>query len=97
MHHRRRYTAQRLRRQAQAAGWQPGLVTYFFTTMLPLVALARALRRLSGFGGENSDLTLGPAVLGRLLEAPVQGEAQLIRRGLRLPFGVSLGMVCTAR
>jgi hypothetical protein len=44
----------------------------------------------------RSDLALTPAILGRVLELPVLAEAKLIERGVRLPAGVSVGMVCTA-
>jgi SAM-dependent methyltransferase len=96
LHHYRRYTTPRLRRAAVAAGWQPVLSTYFFTAMLPLVAATRIGRGLLG-RHESSDLALSRAAVSQVLEAPIRGEAALIRRGARLPFGVSLGMVCAAR
>ena len=35
VHHRRRYTARRLRERVLAAGWAPTVETYFFSTVLP--------------------------------------------------------------
>ena len=96
VHHRRRYTARRLRQHVVAAGWTPTVETYFFSTVLPPVAVVRTLRTRTGSNG-RSDLALPPPTLNRLLELTVRGEAKLIERGLRLPAGVSVGMVCVAR
>jgi hypothetical protein len=71
--------------------------TYFYTTMLPPVAAVRSFQRLRSNGNGKSDLHLSPSALNRWLELPVRGEAELIKRGVSLPAGVSLGMVCTAR
>ena len=90
-HHRRRYTRPRLAASARAAGWRPERATYFNTLLLPPIALVRALRR----GGGASDYELTRPSVNRLLERPMQWEAKLIRRGVRLPAGVSIGIVCT--
>jgi len=97
MHHRRRYTARRLTGRLRAAGWEPAVQTYFYSALLPLVIGARALRGISGGGGDRSDLALSPPALNRLLELPVHAEARMIRRGARLPAGVSVGVVCAPR
>jgi SAM-dependent methyltransferase len=94
-HHYRRYTRPRLSDRVRAHGWEPAVSTYFYSTMLPPVALVRTVQRLRRNGNGKSDLHLSPSVLDRWLELPVQGEASLIRRGMSLPAGVSLGMVCT--
>ena len=96
VHHRRRYTAERLRQSVRAAGWEPAVDTYFFATALPAVALVRTLKRARSNGGARSDLTLPPAPVNRLLELPTLAEAKAIERGARLPAGVSVGMVCVA-
>jgi SAM-dependent methyltransferase len=95
VHHRRRYTAGRLRERVLATGWEPTVETYFFSTVLPPVALLRTARTRTGRSGK-SDLALPPPTVNRLLELTVRGEARLIERGLRLPAGVSVGMVCVA-
>jgi SAM-dependent methyltransferase len=100
LHHKRRYTAPRLAADVSAAGWRPDVRTYFFTALLPGVAAIRKLRRDGagdGDDGDGSDMSLAPGRLGRLLELPSHAEARLIERGLRLPAGVSVGMVCTPR
>jgi SAM-dependent methyltransferase len=96
VHHRRRYTAGRLRERVLATGWAPTVETYFFSTVLPPVAVLRTVRTRTGRSGK-SDLALPPPTVNRLLELTVRGEARLIERGLRLPAGVSVGMVCVAR
>jgi SAM-dependent methyltransferase len=98
LHHKRRYTATRMRARLEAAGWRPRFATYFFTALLPGVAAVRAFRRADRNGSANgeSDCSLTSAGVGRLLELPSRGEAKLIERGVRLPAGVSLGVVATA-
>jgi SAM-dependent methyltransferase len=98
-HHFRRYTRRTLRRTASEHGWEPIVSTYFYSTMLAPVAAVRMLQRVrsNGNGNGKSDLDVSPSALNRWLELPVRGEAQLIRRGVSLPAGVSLGMVCRLR
>jgi SAM-dependent methyltransferase len=96
MHHRRRYTLGRLEEQVRATGWEPKVQTYFFSTMLPVVAAIRSTRRASASTNGRSDLKLTPPTVGRLLELAVGAEAKLIERGVQLPAGVSVGMVVTA-
>jgi len=64
---------------------------------LPAAAV-RAFRRADRNGSANgeSDCSLTSPGVGRLLELPSRGEAKLIERGVRLPAGVSLGVVATA-
>jgi SAM-dependent methyltransferase len=95
--HFRRYTKSRLRDRVKAQGWEPIVSTYFYTTLLPPVALVRTAQRLRRNGNGKSDLHMSPSALDRWLELPVRGEAELIRRGASLPVGVSVGMVCEAR
>jgi SAM-dependent methyltransferase len=96
-HHYRRYTRPRLRERVRAHGWEPIAETYFYSALLPPVAVVRTLQRLRSNGNGKSDLHLSPGALNRWLELPVRGEAKLIERGASLPAGVSLGMVCTVR
>jgi SAM-dependent methyltransferase len=93
-HHYRRYTRPLLRSRAADRGWQPTLATYFYSTLLPPVAAVRVLQRMRSGGNGKSDLELSPGALNRWLELPGRGEAELIKRGVALPAGVSLGMVC---
>ena len=96
-HHYRRYTRPLLRRRAIEQGWEPLMTTYFYSTLLAPVAAVRMLQRIGSNGNGKSDLEVSPSALNRWLELPVRGEANLIRRGVSLPAGVSLGMVCRLR
>jgi SAM-dependent methyltransferase len=92
LHHHRRYTRPRLRQAVERAGWRTELATYFNTFLLPPIALARALpgRRED----DRADLDRTPDALNGPLSVPMRLEARMIRAGLRLPAGVSVGIVC---
>jgi len=97
LHHYRRYTRRALRERAGAQGWGPVIDTYFYSTMLPPVALVRTAQRFRSEMNDGSDLQVSPRAFDRWLELPVRGEAKLIERGVSMPAGVSLAMVCTVR
>ena len=92
--HKRRYTRKRLVAVAESAGWNTRFATYFNTLLLPPIALVRAFRR--GEGSDTTDYSLTGRRLNELLTVPMRAEAQLIRRGVRLPAGVSIGAVLEA-
>ena len=97
-HHFRRYTLRVLQKRLIAAGWEPLAWTYFNTLLLPPIAAVRLLgRRKASQNGDRPDLELTPPVLNRLLEQPMRLEAGMIGRGMRLPAGVSIGVVAVAR
>lgn len=89
--HHRRYTLPGLRRRAAAAGWEPDFGTYFNTILLVPITIARRLPRSSA---GKAELERTPSALDGPLSVPMRMEAQMIRRGVRLPLGVSLGLVC---
>jgi SAM-dependent methyltransferase len=94
-HHVRRYTRGLLARHALAGGWEPSFASYFNTVLLVPIAAVRLAQRVRR-GPGTTDYERTPAALSRLLEAPMRAEARLIERGVRLPAGVSVGMVCRA-
>jgi SAM-dependent methyltransferase len=97
LHHFRRYTESTLTERVRAAGWNLVYATYFNSMLLPAVAAARVASRIASRSGSRSghtDLDRTPALLNRVLEQPMRFEAALVRRGARLPAGVSLGLVC---
>jgi SAM-dependent methyltransferase len=89
--HRRRYRRRDLTALASGAGWHLERDGYFNCLLLPIAALlrladrARASRRARG-----SHLRLTPTWLDGPLELPLRAEAGLLRRGVRLPAGLSL-------
>ena len=89
--HHRRYTYRRLRERLTNAGWNPWFPSYFNTILMPPVAIAKRLVRSPAAG---NDLDRTPDWLNGALAHPMHLEAALIRRGARLPAGVSLGVVC---
>jgi SAM-dependent methyltransferase len=94
-HHYRRYRRSQLRRAGVEAGWEPGDWTYFNSVLfLPgaLVRVGERLRRPQKRRG-RSNVALTPRSLDSVLEWPMRFEAALVRRGLRLPVGMSLLMV----
>ena len=93
LEHRRRYTRARLAAAGEAAGWEPRLATYFNSLLLPPIALVRKLRG----GSDRPELEATPSWLDGALSLPMRLEAALIARGVRLPAGVSIGMVCQRR
>ena len=90
--------ARMLDERVQGHGWEPDDEQLLLQLDAPpggRCPHASALRAPTATA--ESDLHLSPGALDRWLELPVRGEAKLIRRGVSLPAGVSLGMVCTVR
>jgi SAM-dependent methyltransferase len=88
--HHRRYVRQTLLDAAMAAGWRPVRDTHFNTFFLAPAALVRLALRNEGERQRRSELALTPRSLDPLLELPLRLEAALLRRGVRLPAGLSL-------
>jgi SAM-dependent methyltransferase len=89
--HERRYTAKTLTAAATQAGWQLERLTHFNAVLLPAAAASRLAERLLAPGADApSELGRTPDWANRLLEGVLRAEARLLRRGRRLPFGLSL-------
>jgi SAM-dependent methyltransferase len=93
-HHVRRYTLARLRASVRAAGWEPLLDTHFNSLLLAPIAVIRLATRQRPPRDGRPDLELGPRAANRALARLMGAEAALIARGVSLPAGVSIGMVC---
>jgi SAM-dependent methyltransferase len=90
-HHHRRYTRRSLQRVAEQAGWQQVRTTYFNSLLLPVAIVLRILDRINTKTTESSlDLWVPPEPLNWVLERPLALEAALIKRGGRIPAGLSL-------
>ncbi len=90
-HHHRRYSRRALVDAAAAAGWSCERTTHFNSLLLPVAIALRAVQPLNRSGRESSlDLWIPPAPLNWLLEQPLNLEAALIGRGVRIPAGLSL-------
>jgi len=90
-HHYRRYSRATLVGAAERAGWRCERTTHFNSLLLPLAIGMRALEFFNR-GGEGSslDLWVPPAPLNWGLQQPLNLEAALIGRGVRIPAGLSL-------
>jgi SAM-dependent methyltransferase len=90
-HHHRRYSRATLVGAAERAGWRCERITHFNSLLLPLAIGMRALEFFNP-GGEGSslDLWVPPAPLNWGLQQPMNMEARLIGRGVRIPAGLSL-------
>jgi SAM-dependent methyltransferase len=90
-HHHRRYTRRSLQRVAEQAGWRQTRTTYFNSLLLPVAIVLRVLDRVNTKTTESSlDLWVPPEPLNWVLERPLALEAALIKRGGRIPAGLSL-------
>jgi SAM-dependent methyltransferase len=95
--HQRRYTARTFAAAARSAGWTVEHDTYFNSLLLAPAAAVRLggrLRRRPRPEGV-SDLHATPPSLNRVLELPMRLEAGILKRGARLPAGLSLLVVCS--
>jgi 2-polyprenyl-3-methyl-5-hydroxy-6-metoxy-1,4-benzoquinol methylase len=97
--HFRRYNRRTLRAAATGAGWEVDHLSGFNSLLLAPAAAVRLARRrhiaqvaTESAGGVEyrSDLTVGPSWLNGALERPLRWEAAWLRRGRRLPGGLSL-------
>jgi len=90
-HHHRRYTRRSLQRVAERAGWRQERTTYFNSLLLPAAIVLRVLERVNTKTTESSlDLWVPPEPLNWMLERPLALEAAMIKRGGRIPAGLSL-------
>jgi SAM-dependent methyltransferase len=89
-HHRRRYTARRLRAPLRAAGVDILHLSYFNTLLFAPIAAVRLARRVRPADPTvSSDFQLGPPAINRALGCVFASEARIVTRR-RVPFGVSI-------
>jgi SAM-dependent methyltransferase len=86
--HYRRYTRRALVEAAVTAGLDVVRDTYFNSAVLAPAALVRLGRRRGD--ASRSELAITPRTLDGLLELPLRAEAAILRRGGRVPAGLSL-------
>jgi len=91
--HVRRYEAAELRAKVERAGFTVMRATSFVTLLLPLMALARWIKRKPAAEFDPmAELRLG-SVLNGALKAVLDVEVALVRAGANLPVGGSLMMI----
>jgi SAM-dependent methyltransferase len=96
-HHKRRYARQELVEKVSAAGFTVTRVTSFVSTLLPVMAASRLVRRGSNGTDDLEAELCPPAPLSALFETSLRAELALIRRGVSLPAGGSLLLVARRR
>jgi SAM-dependent methyltransferase len=87
--HLRRYRRGELSMRGTTAGWRRLDELRFNALLLPFAATFRLVSRAIG-SRPRSDLLATPRRLDRALEHPLRAEAAAIRRGWRLPVGLSI-------
>ena len=92
--HYRRYRRAPLRAAAATAGWQLDRDSHFNAILLAPAAVVRRATRNGR--STRSDLDRTPRRLDGLLELPMRAEAAVLKRGGRLPLGLSIIAVFTA-
>ncbi len=91
--HVRRYTRSEIVGKVVAAGFSPLIVTSFVSLLFPFLAAARRRNRRVDAGYDpGAELEVG-RVPNLLLEGALDFERQLIKLGIRFPFGGSLLLV----
>ncbi len=94
LHHKRRYSANRLRKIFRAAGLQPAKISYFNAILFPLAVVVRIKDKLLGnSSATGTSVPLSP--INNFLSALFGAERFLLRH-FNLPFGVSLLCVLEA-
>lgn len=88
LHHKRRYTARRLRQAFVASRLRVDRISYFNTLLLPLTALARLKDRLHSSASASGTAT-PPRPINAVLYAIFASEQSMLRK-FNLPAGVSL-------
>jgi SAM-dependent methyltransferase len=94
--HRRRYGAGQLARTVARAGFEVDRTSYYFSFLVPPAYAVRRtpLRRLMG---DTDEETSGSPRVSRVMMAAARAERVLLRRTGRLPFGLSVLALATAR
>lgn len=91
----RRYNRVSARALAEQAGLRAERVTFMFAVLFPLLLVSRSLQRLTRRFRDvrdDTDITIPPAPVNRLLSSVLRAEAALSRR-VGMPVGSSLLVV----
>jgi SAM-dependent methyltransferase len=92
--HHRRYTRPRLLAAVRAAGLEAERATYAFTSVFPLFAAERLLRRVRPRRDPGQHLSEPPRTVERMLLGLASAERRVLRRR-DLPFGSSVFLAAT--
>jgi SAM-dependent methyltransferase len=96
LHHKRRYSANQLRKKIIAAGFKPMKISYFNTILFPLAVIVRLKDKLLGNtsgAGTGTGIPISP--INKFFGGLFGAERFLLDR-FNLPFGISLLCVLKA-
>jgi len=88
LHHKRRYSANQLRKKIVTAGLNPVKISYFNTILFPLAVIVRLKDKLLG-NPSATGTSVPPVPINNLFRILFSAERFLLKR-FNLPFGVSL-------
>ncbi|MBS1912529.1 MAG: class I SAM-dependent methyltransferase [Bacteroidetes bacterium] len=95
-HHKRRYTAKRLRKVLDDAGLEPVKMTYYNTLLFPLAAVKKLLSRSKSADVASRAVDQPSAFVNTIFKAVFSLE-RFIVPFINLPYGVSLLTVARAK
>lgn len=93
-HHQRRYSMRRLRAVLEQAGLRVEFISYFNSLLLPVAILQRLVSRFSGREPALDNIPGRP--INFFLERIFSAERVLLKH-MRLPVGLSLCAICSAK
>ena len=96
-HHRRRYTRSELVAKVERAGFRVVRATSFVSLLLPALVVSRLARRQPVDRYDPLAAATMPPALDAALDRVMDGERELIRRGVSFPAGGSLLVVAVRR
>lgn len=88
LHHKRRYSANLLRKKLEGSGLRPVKISYFNTIFFPLAVFARLKDKLF-CNSSSTGTSVPPAPINKFFRTLFGAERFLLER-FNLPFGVSL-------
>ena len=94
VHHKRRYTKNKLQKKIEAAGFRVERITYFNTLLFPAIVALRTVRSIFGITQTTSDYALPNPILNWIF-GKIFGLEKYLLRYVNLPVGVSI--LCIAK
>lgn len=92
-HHKRRYTRTQFQNILQAAGFQVEYISYYNTTLFPLVALVRFVKKILGLKDTPDESMPRLPFVNATLRHIFAAERHILKY-MPLPFGVSIIAQC---
>jgi SAM-dependent methyltransferase len=90
-HHKRRYTANKLKELIETNGWNVHYISYFNSLLFPLALIDRIKQKVFPLA-QDGDLKMPPEIINYFFEKIFSFESKLIGN-IRLPFGLSIIVV----